>query len=81
LPEWASPFSSQCAPVLRRPAAHDAHDTITDLVTLHGRSGLDHLAGDFETHDRRVAEVRPAVSATPMGQIGAIHTRGMDAYQ
>ena len=60
-------------------AAHHTHHAVTGLEAAHGAAGLQHFARDFQAHDGRVAEIRAAVAATAVGQVGAIYTGCMDA--
>lgn len=64
-----------------RAAADDAHHAVADLPALHVRAHGDHVAGDFQAHDGRIAEVRPAVAAAALRQVGAVDAGGAGTHQ
>ena len=62
-------------------AADDAHDPVTNVEAADSAAFGDHLAGDFQPDDRRVAEVRAPVATAAMGEVCAVDPGGVDAHQ
>ena len=62
-------------------AAHYAHYPVTHDVADNVRAGGNHLACDLQSDDRRIAEVRAAIAAVAMGQVGPVDARRVDAHQ
>ncbi|VVP49248.1 hypothetical protein PS876_05257 [Pseudomonas fluorescens] len=61
-------------------AADDAHHPVADGESTHLAAGLDHFPGNLQTDDQRVAEVRMAVAAGSVGQVGTVHAGRIDTH-
>ncbi|MNN37700.1 hypothetical protein D3C81_1516590 [compost metagenome] len=62
-------------------AAHDSHDAVANGETLRLGAHRNHLAGDLQAHEVRIAEVRAPVAATPVREVRAVETGGTVAHQ
>src|ERR1700719_832247 len=63
-----------------RSATNDGHHAVTVPETSRGSAHIDHLAGDFQTGNDRVAEVRLfSVESLSLENVGAIQPGRADA--